>query len=747
MTRHTPGDRPDSSDDGFLASFVEGSSDPVVSLDGDGTVVYANPAVESVLGYAASDLLGRRIASLVPEATAEKRARSLRARLGDPERLVGEGNVTIPLASADGDVHTFSVRFHDHESEGRRVYTGSFRERTEGDRGRELRTFRNLIEQAGHAIYVTDTDGTIEYVNPAFTEHTGYEAEEAIGETPAILNSGEMPEEYFASLWETIRAGEVWEEEIVDRHKDGESYHAHQTIAPVLDDAGTVSRFVAIQTDITERKAAVGRLKQYRDIVEQLDEPILLQNRDGEFELLNEAVSEFAGVPREELYGDDEFAFMDPETAATIDERREEVLETGEIAEYEVSPTFERSEREATFSTRRYPYYDADGELSGTFAICRDVTDIKARERELERFERAIDGATDLIAAVDREGQFLFANRQYRTYHGIEEADVRGLTLDDVVDDEQYPDVKRHVDRALRGHSIEYRTTRTHPDRGTRTFDVRYYPLEASDEEDGVAGVVGVLRDVTDSENRATQLRVVDRVLQHNLRNAMTVIRGRAEQIADGNVEGFDAPEGGSAAPADPADAASYIVSRADELLTTSEKAHHITEVLSDPPNTEPVDVGRTVDQLVEATAEGFPEASISASTPAAGEAVASATGWIDRAIEELLHNAIVHHDRDRPSVEVAVETTAETVTIEVTDDGPGLNGMNRDVLETGRAVDALYHGSGLGLWLVYWVLQQSGGSATVADVEPRGTVVTVTLPRRDGRTLDPSRDDRAFEG
>ncbi|MFC5279114.1 PAS domain S-box protein [Halorubrum rubrum] len=729
MSHGTVDERSDPPDDGFLASFVEESADPVISLDDAGTVVYANPAVESTLGYAPEDLVDRRFASLIPSTTAEKRARSLRARLEDPERLVGEGDVTVPLASADGDALAFSVRFHDHESGGRRVYTGSFRERDGDDGDRELRTFRNLIEQAGHAIYVTDVDGTIRYVNPAFTEHTGYEAAEALGETPAILSSGEMSDDYFASLWETIRAGEVWEEEIVDRRKNGELYHAHQTIAPVLDESGAVSRFVAIQTDVTERKAAMDRLKQYRDIVERLDEPILLQSLDGEFELLNEAVSEFAGVSREELYGADEFAFMDPETAATIDEHREEVLETAELAEYEVSPTFEPSGREATFSTRRYPYYDGDGELAGTFAICRDVTEIKARERELERFERAIDGATDLIAAVGREERFLFANRQYRTYHGIEESDVCGLTLGDVVDDERYPEVKRHVDRALRGESVEYRTTRTHPERGTRTFDVRYYPLEAPEEEGGVAGVVGVLRDVTDSENRATQLRVVDRVLQHNLRNAVTVIRGRAQQIVTGDT-------GGTAGDGDDlAEAASYIVARADELLTTSEKAHHITEVLGDPPNTEPIDVGRTVDRIVAATATEFPEATISATTPAVGAAVASATEWIDRAIEELIHNAVVHHDRDRPSVEVSVETSPETLTIEVVDDGPGLHGMNRDVLETGRAVDALYHGSGLGLWLVYWVLQQSGGSATVADVEPRGTVVTVTLPRREDRT------------
>jgi PAS domain S-box-containing protein len=735
MPREPSADSPSPPGGGFAASFVEGCSDPVISVDGDGAVVYANPAVESVLGYDPAELRDGRFAELIPEGRDDERVRSLRRRLSSPAELAEAGGFACPLRHADGRTVAFSVRFHEHRPSGDPVYTGVFRDGVEEAAARDLRTFRNLVEHAGHAVYVTDTDGTIEYVNPAFTENTGYDPDEAVGETPAILNSGEMSDEYFGALWETIEAGGVWEEEIVDRRRDGETYHAHQTIAPVFDEDGDVSRFVAIQTDVTEQREAVGRLKQYRDVVEALGDPILLQNRDGEFELLNEAVSDFAGVPREELYGRDEFAFMDPETAAEIAERRREVLDREEPVEYEVSPTFERSDREATFNTRRSPYYDADGELAGTFAICRDITDMKRREAELERYERAVNGATDLIAAVDRDGRFLFANPQYRAYHEIGADDVRDLTLADVVDDDRFDDVERHVDRALRGQPVEYRTKRTHPVRGTRTFDVRYYPLEDPD-GDGVAGVVGVLRDVTDSENRARQLSVVDRVLQHNLRNALTVIRGRATEIVetapevDGDSDGGDGdangPDGGGDV-AVAAEAASYIVSRADDLLTTSEKAHHITEILSDAPEVEPMDVGRAVDGVVESIAAEYPDADVSASTPANGEAVASATAWLDRALAELVRNAIVHHDGD-PTVDVTVETTAEAIRVRIVDDGPGLTDMNRDVLETGRAVDALYHGSGLGLWLVYWVLQQSGGSATVEDVSPRGTAVTVTL-------------------
>jgi len=730
-----------SPDDEFFAAFVAECSDPVVSLDREGTVVYVNPATEAAFGYAPDELLGRDLASVVVSDVGDAGSRSVRDRLARAEGLDESGSVSVPIRHADGHTVTFSARFHEHGPgrEGRdgdgdddgsgggdgepspddcdAVYTGIFRDGVEEIGGQRAETFRNLVEHAGHAIYVTDTDGTIEYVNPAFTDNTGYETAEALGETPAILNSGEMSDEYYDALWSTLLAGDVWEEEIVDRRRDGTPYHAHQTIAPVVDDDGEITRFVAIQTDITERKAATGRLKQYRDIVEQLDDPVLLQNRDGEFELLNEAVSEFAGIPREELYGGDEFAFMDPEAAAEVDARRREVLETEAMTEYEISPTFPESDRAATFSTQRYPYYDADGDLAGTFAICRDVTERKERERDLERYERAINGATDLIAAVDREGRLLFANPQYREYHDLGDGDVTDVTLADIVPDDDYRRVEREVESALRGESVEYRTTRTHPTRGTRTMDVRYYPLDSPESEEP-AGVVGVLRDVTDSENRARQLRVVDRVLQHNLRNALTVVRGRAKQIAAGAV--------------DPADAAEYIVSRADDLLETSEKSHHITEVLSDAPETEPVDIGRVARQVAAERDEEFPNATVGASVPDDGHATASATTWISRAIDELVRNAVEHHDRDRPTVAVSVEARPDAVEVRVEDDGPGLTGMDRDVLVDGTAVDALYHGSGLGLWLVYWVVRQSGGSAAVASAEPRGTAITLTLPRAD---------------
>ncbi len=121
-------------------------------------------------------------------------------------------------------------------------------------REHSLREFKRAVEHAGYAVFITDVNGTIEYVNPAFEEITGYPDSEAIGETPRILNSGKMSSEYFADLWETLLSGGEWEREIVNERRNGTLYFAHQTITPLTDENGDVEEFVAIQTDITEVK-------------------------------------------------------------------------------------------------------------------------------------------------------------------------------------------------------------------------------------------------------------------------------------------------------------------------------------------------------------------------------------------------------------------------------------------------------------------------------------------------------------
>ena len=125
---------------------------------------------------------------------------------------------------------------------------------------KELRSFRVAVAQSGTPIVITDAQGTIEYVNPAFETNTGYAQAEALGQTPRILKSGEQGEGFYNHLWTTIRSGQIWRGQLHNRRKDGSLYWESANISPVLNEQGEIVRFIAIKEDITERKAMESQL-------------------------------------------------------------------------------------------------------------------------------------------------------------------------------------------------------------------------------------------------------------------------------------------------------------------------------------------------------------------------------------------------------------------------------------------------------------------------------------------------------
>jgi len=130
-----------------------------------------------------------------------------------------------------------------------------FRDVTAHRRSREVvHQLSKAIEKTTDAVFITDVEAAIEYVNPAFETTTGYSREEAIGKTPSILKSGQHEPGFFLKLWKSILAGEVHSATLVNRRKNGELFHAEQTITPVRDRAGNLSNFVSVMRDVTELK-------------------------------------------------------------------------------------------------------------------------------------------------------------------------------------------------------------------------------------------------------------------------------------------------------------------------------------------------------------------------------------------------------------------------------------------------------------------------------------------------------------
>jgi sigma-B regulation protein RsbU (phosphoserine phosphatase) len=133
----------------------------------------------------------------------------------------------------------------------------------------ELNRQSAALEAAADSIVITDTDGTIRWVNPAFSKLTGYSSDEALGENPRVLKSGMHDPPFYKHMWDTINSGQVWNGEVVNRRKDGSLWTEEMSITPVRNEQGQIVDFVAIKRDITDRKVMEAELERARHRMEE----------------------------------------------------------------------------------------------------------------------------------------------------------------------------------------------------------------------------------------------------------------------------------------------------------------------------------------------------------------------------------------------------------------------------------------------------------------------------------------------
>ncbi|MDP3480874.1 MAG: PAS domain S-box protein, partial [Desulfoprunum sp.] len=126
----------------------------------------------------------------------------------------------------------------------------------------ERKRLMAAIEQVGEAVVITDTQGVIQYVNPAFEQMTGYSREEAVGRNPSILSSGKQDELFYRNLWNTISGGRTWVGRLVNKRKDGTLYTEETTISPVHDPLNQIVNYIAVKRDITSHLRLVAQFQQ-----------------------------------------------------------------------------------------------------------------------------------------------------------------------------------------------------------------------------------------------------------------------------------------------------------------------------------------------------------------------------------------------------------------------------------------------------------------------------------------------------
>lgn len=165
-----------------------------------------------------------------------------------------------------------------------------------------LEEFTIAVEQSPAATAITDAEGVIRFVNRRFEAVTGYSREELIGKTPAIIQSGHTECRVYDELWTTLRAGEVWRGEMLNRRKNGELYWEHEVITPVRNAAGEIVSFVAVKEDITQRKWQEQELRLLA-VAFETGQAALITDAEQRIVRVNGAFSEITGYRAEEVIG------------------------------------------------------------------------------------------------------------------------------------------------------------------------------------------------------------------------------------------------------------------------------------------------------------------------------------------------------------------------------------------------------------------------------------------------------------
>lgn len=250
-----------STQDAELAhAFVEASSDALIVADDRGRILFANASVETLLGHAPGSLRGRGVDELVPARFHQHRQQREEFAADPHPRPMGRG-LELFARHAAGHEIPVDISLTPLVVGARRLIGCALRDLRGRSQGPDaLRIQATALRSAANGIVITDKQGYITWVNPAACTITGYRAFELIGQHTRVLKSGHHDPAFYKAIWETVTRGETWSGTIVNRRKDGTLCDEQQTIAPVSDDQGWVTHFIAIKQDVTEQRRVQSEL-------------------------------------------------------------------------------------------------------------------------------------------------------------------------------------------------------------------------------------------------------------------------------------------------------------------------------------------------------------------------------------------------------------------------------------------------------------------------------------------------------
>lgn len=453
----------------------------------------------------------------------------------------------------------------------------------------------------------------------------------------------------------------------------------------------------------------------------------------------NPAACELVGYTHDELRGVAPSETLHTAGRDTYESFLHRVRETGEGWTDEfVCKTKDGGERSVEVSGATVEYADRSGVV---FSV-RDVAERKERERELEtahrRFDSVFNNPYTIISIMEPNGSLKQINQT--------KLDLADTTLEDVQNeplwetpwwnqsDALQDKIRTATERAAAGEPVQVGATHRMANGRLFISDGILQPVIADDGE--VTEIIRIAQDITELRAREQRLGVLNRVLRHNLRNSMNAIEGYAsllsERVTDTDLQDYT----------------DSIKAQTNQLLTISEKAREVQDLFDRESETDyAYDISGLLSDLAADFEAEYPDIEITVSRPESMHITAGER--LKRAIREAVANAVIHNNQSSPEVTITarasdVNDPDEWVDIVIEDNGPGIPETEQNVIEKGKE-KPISHGSGLGLWLMYWIITIAGGRMTIEERSPQGTRVRFTLPRiSEDSQPPPAEDERA---
>ncbi|REA05748.1 histidine kinase [Haloferax sp. Atlit-6N] len=699
----------------------------ITEADDDQPLTYINDAFEEMTGYDRSEVLGRNCRFLQGEETDTEPVELLHEAIEAGESVA----VSLTNYRKDGTPFWNELKISPVYEDGELTHFVGFqtdatvRHALKNQLIHETQTLKQLFETSPVGIAVLNDDGIIVRANEAAQEVLGLRRSVVLGQS------------YDAPEWDLVDArGEPLDRDDLpfDRVRetgdtvtnfehgigvDDERRWLVVNAAPLTGSDGEHVGVIAAIEDVTAQKRQERERERLLDLFDQSQKIASVGawevNTESGAVLFTSGLAELLGVEPGTVFDLSEaFSFYHPEDEPKVRAGFERLVETGE--EQSLECRLETASGEMRWvNVRGVATRETDAPVfRGTV---QDITERKARSRELERYERIVETTADPIYTLDDNLRFVLANSATADLLGRDPDDLVGEHVSTVFGEHHSQALLESIASLLAGDSDKetMETVVVDRDGAERRFQTT---IAAKSSEDEFEGIVCVGRDVTELQERERRLSVLDRVIRHNLRNKMNIAQAHAAMVLE-HTDDDDVLESAAA-----------IERATSELLSLAETARKFSSALD--PNVaervQPQNVADCVRNVVEGARLSYPEATITVDAPGVANARAHTT--FELAVNELVDNAVVYGG-DGVEIELSVfeDDAADQVVLRVTDNGPGVPRLERESIMTGRE-SPLRHTNGLGLWFVRWAVTNSNGSIHIADNDPHGALIELRLPR-----------------